>query len=43
MMYDSVHLLKNIRNDLLTSKHFIFPKFEFRQLIDPIIVPAGEM
>ena len=32
VMYDSVHLLKNI-----------LPKFEFHQLIDPIIVPAGEM
>ena len=39
----SVHLLKNIRNNLLTSKRFIFPKFEFHLLIDPIIVPAGEM
>ena len=39
-MYDSVRLLKHIRNNLLTSKRFIFPKFH--QLIDPIIVPAGE-
>ena len=38
-----MHLLKNIRNNLLTSKRFIFPKFEFHLLLDPIIVPAGEM
>ena len=43
VMYDSVHLLKNIRNNLPTSKRFIFSKFEFHMLIDPIIVPAGEM
>ena len=43
MMYDIVHQLKNIRNNLQRSQRFIFPKFEFHQLIDHIIVPAGEM
>ena len=31
-LYDSVHLVKNIRNNLLNSKHFIFPSFNFNEL-----------
>ena len=42
-MYDSVHLLKIIRNNLLNSKRFIFPAFHFNGLIDPISVTTGEV
>ena len=33
----------NSSETLMSSKRCIFPKFEFHQLIDPIIVPAGEL
>ena len=29
LMYDSVHIIKNVRNNLLNDKRFIFPPFEF--------------
>ena len=29
MFFDNVHLLKNIRNNLLNSKKFVFPSFSF--------------
>jgi len=29
LFFDSVHLLKNIRNNLLNSKNFVFPAFSF--------------
>ena len=40
MFFDSVHLLKNIRNNLLNSKRLIFPEFKFADFID---LPAGEI
>ena len=43
LFYDTVHLVKNIRNNLLNNKRFIFPKFEFHDFYDPIVVPAGEI
>ena len=30
LFYDTVHLLKNIRNSLLNKKKFVFPAFEFK-------------
>ena len=39
MFYDAVHLLKNIRNNLLNSRRFIFPSFQS----DFIVVPSGEI
>ena len=33
LFFDSVHLLKNIRNNLLNSRRFIFPEFQFSQFI----------
>ena len=30
LFFDNVHLLKNIRNNLLNYKKFVFPKFEFK-------------
>ena len=29
MFYDNVHLIKNIRNNLLSNKKFVFPAFDF--------------
>ena len=42
-LYDSVHLIKNIRNNLLSSKRFIFPAFNFNAFEDDIHVDAGEI
>ena len=43
LFYDSVHLLKNIRNNLLNARRFIFPPFKFEEFFDPINVPGGEI
>ena len=40
LFFDSVHFLKNIRNNLLNSRQFIFPEFQFPQFIR---IPAGEI
>ena len=40
LFYDHVHLLKNVRNNLLNARIFIFPEFRF---LDVIRVPAGEI
>ena len=43
LFFDSVHLLKNIRNNLLNNKRFIFPAFNFDGFLDPIKCNGGEM
>ena len=43
LFYDAAHLMKNIRNNLLNYKRFIFPSFKFDGFKDPINVPGGEM
>ena len=43
MFYDSVHLLKNIRNNLLNGKIFIFSEFTFNGKTFSVHVPAGEI
>ena len=43
LFYDSVHLVKNIRNNLLNGKRFIFPEFKFNSSTFSIFVPAGEI
>ena len=43
LCYDAVHLIKNVRNNLLKCKWFIFPQFEFPGFKDPINVPGGEI
>jgi len=43
LLYDSVHLIKNVRNNLLDRKRFIFPKFSSSQLLDEVKVEAGEI
>ena len=42
LFYDAVHLMKNIRNNLLNYKRFIFPSFKFDGFKDPINVSGGE-
>jgi len=43
LFYDSVHLIKNIRNNLLQRKRFIFPDFLSSHFLDEIKVSAGEI
>ena len=43
LFFDSVHLLKNIRNDLFNSKRFIFPQSNFDEFYDSINLDAGEV
>ena len=43
LFYDAVHLVKNIRNNLLNYKRFIFPLFKFDGFKDPINFPGGEI
>ena len=40
LFYESVHLLKNVRNNLLNSRQFIFPEFHFSDFIS---LPAGDI
>ena len=40
---DAVHLVRNIRNNLLSYKWCIFPSFKFYGFKDPINVPVGEI
>ena len=42
-LFDSVHLIKNIRNNLINAKRFIFPTFEFDGFGDTIHADAGEI
>ena len=43
LFFDSVHLLKNIRNNFLNCKRFIFQPFSFNQFYDNINVLGGEV
>ena len=43
LLYDSVHLLKNICNNLLYAGRFIFPPFEFNNFLDKASLPGGEI
>ena len=43
LCYDAVHLIKNVRNNLLKCKRFIFPPFGFPGFKDPINVPGGKL
>ena len=40
-VYDSVHLIKNIRNNLLSCKRFMFPSFTFHGFRDIIDLQSG--
>ena len=41
--YDTVHLIKNIRNNLLNNKRFLFPSFKFDNFFDKINVTGSEI
>ena len=43
LFHDVVHLAKNIRNNLLGRKRFIFPPFTFQDFPDEIKVPGREI
>ena len=41
LLFDMVHLIKNVRNNLLANKKFVFPKFSFDGFEDKIEVANG--
>ena len=41
LLFDTVHIVKNIRNNLLASRKFVFPTFEFKFSYAKIHCPAG--
>ena len=41
MFFDTVHLIKNIRNNLLHAKKFVFPKFSYNQGNIKLYCPQG--
>ena len=43
LFYDSVHLMKSIRNNLHNHKGLLFPPYDFEEFDDGICVPAGEI
>ena len=43
LFYDTVHLVKNIRNILLGNKRILFPGFEFFGFEQNMIMPGGEL
>ena len=43
LFHDAVHLMKNIRNNLINNKRFLFPSFNFDGFFDEINVTGGEI
>ena len=43
LCFDTVHLIKSIRNNLLNNKRFIFPAFTFEKFNDLIHVEGGKI
>ena len=43
LFYDTVHLIKNVRNNLLSKKRLIFPQFSFFEFSDDVIVNPGQI
>jgi hypothetical protein len=43
LFFDTVHLAKNIRNNLLNRKRFLFPEFSFGDLHDDVKLIGGEV
>ena len=43
LFYDSIHLMKSIRNNLHNHKRLLFPPYDFEEFNDGICVPAGEI
>ena len=42
-LHDAVHLIENVRNNLLNYKRFIFPAFEYDGFEDPISFKGGQV
>ena len=43
LSFDTVHLIKNVWNNLLNDKQFLFPSFTFNGFKDSINVTGGEL
>ena len=43
LFFDVVHLMKNIRNNLLNRKRFLFPPFSFSEFYDEVKDAGGEV
>ena len=43
LFYDTAHLIKNVRNSLLSKKRLVFPQFSFIEFNDDVIVNSGEI
>ena len=43
LFYDTVHLAKNIHNNLVGRRRFLFPSFQFSEFQQDIKVPGGEI
>ena len=43
MLYDAVHLIKNVTNNLLNYKRFILPVSEYDGFEDPILFKGGQI
>ena len=43
LFFDTVHLIKNVRNNLLNKKRFMFPEFQFTGFDTEIKVESGEI
>ena len=43
LFFNTVHLIKNVRNNLLNRKRFIFPEFNFCDFFDNITVNSVEI
>ena len=43
LFYDPVHLIKNVRNNLLARKQFLFPPFICKELYDDVVVAGGQI
>ena len=43
LFYDTVHLIKNVRNNLLSKKQLVFPQFRFFEFNDDVIVNPDDL
>ena len=43
LLFDIVHFLKNIRNNLLNRKKLVFPEISFGKFRDLIEIPNGKL
>ena len=41
--YDTVHLINNVRNNLLGERQLVFPQFSVFEFNDEVIVSPGEI